>query len=221
MEFLPVTERHEKVLIIGGGESLIDFDFSKTTFLSCAIITVNNVVFHVPRSDYWITVDPMRDDLPQRAMREQKPYCKYFCAFPDLDKTPQDYPYYKKAENVHLLERIIPETYSLQTEKNKITTGDSIFGALNLAYHFEAKKIAMIGVDVYGFGHWYNKGSPYNGYNQKHEDFEAYKKRIPPIYETSVKQFNERGCTVVNGSPKSKIECFWKMTPDEAIKFLS
>ena len=229
-KFKPVVQRHDKVLIIGGGESLIGFDWSILNDYKGVIITINNVVSHIPRADYWITVDPMSEGNPQTAMINKIKGVYYFCAFPDMSKTPFDAPLYKTVEGIHYLERIVPRSrelqlerivprsYELQEDKDKITTGDSCYGALGLAYHFEAKKIAIIGADAFGFGHWYDTSEPYNkGWLDKFNDYLA---RIPIIYASSVEQFEKRGTEVVLGSLNSPIECFTKMKPEEAVKWL-
>ena len=69
IEFKPVFQQHNRVLIIGGGESLIDFDINQLKDFKGAIICVNNIVYHIPRADYWITVDPMSQNRPQRALK--------------------------------------------------------------------------------------------------------------------------------------------------------
>lgn len=217
--FRPVEQRHGKVLIIGGGESLLNFDWSLLNQWDGVIIAVNHAIFHLPRADYWITVDPMADGKPQRAMLEQKQGTYYFCAFPDRTKIP-DGDTYRTVDGIHYLERILPANgdYSLQEDKDKITTGDSVYGALGLAYHFEASKIVMLGVDVNGgFGHWYDTTAPYNrGWGDK---FAEYQSNLPRVYEQSVNQFNARGTKVVNGCINSGITCFDRMTPEQAIKF--
>lgn len=225
-DFKPVTQRHDKVLIVGGGESLIGFDINKIKDFDGVIITVNSVVNHLPRADYWITVDPMSHGKPQKAMRNKKDGTYYFCAYPDVDRNPFDAQFYQTVGGVHYLERVVPidyenpqikDSYLLQEDKDKITTGDSCYGALGLAYHFEATKIIMIGVDAYGYGHWYDKLDPYNRAFGK--DFGKYLARLPLIYKNSVKQFEKRGAKVVLGSPDSPIDCFEKMTPEEAFSY--
>lgn len=225
--FSEVKEKHERVLIVGGGESLSQFNFNLLKNLDIAVVTVNNVVFHLPVVNYWITIDPIQNDgLPQRGMREQKAGVKYFCGLPDLSKIQNagDRNYYQRAilPGVQYLERILPENdhYTLQEDKSKITTGDSIYSALGLAYHFEARKIAMIGVDVYGFGHWYDSKSPYNGYNQSTEKWEAYRNNVRRIYAHSVDQFVDKGIQVYNGSEESFVDCFPRMSPLEAVSKL-
>lgn len=220
-EFKPVIQRHDKVLIIGGGESLIGFDFNRLKGFDGVIVTVNNVINHLPRVDYWITVDPMSNGSPQQAMVNRKEGIYYFCAYPREDDE-----HYQTVQGVHYLERIVPEdkeglieNYMLQEDKDKITTGDSCYGALGLAYHFEASKIILLGIDGYGYGHWYDKSDPYNkGWGEK---FDNYLSRIPLIYSNSVRQFEDRGCKVVNGSPESKIDCFERMSPEKAFNYFN
>lgn len=223
--FKPVTQRHDRVLIVGGGESLTDFDMDLLKDFKGAIICVNNIVYHLPRADYWITVDPMHNGEPQVALTDKVKGVYYFCAYPNLKKKPFDSPYYKAVDDVHYLERIVPINeedgeqgdYSLQEDKDKITTGDSCYGALGLAYHFEAKEIILLGIDVYGFGHWYNKSDAYNrGWGKK---FREYKSKVPLIYKQSVPQLEKRGVKVVNGSLNSKITCFERTTPEKAFTY--
>lgn len=83
MRFIPVTQRHDKVLIVGGGESLIGFDIEQLKDFDGVIITVNNVINHLPRAEYWMTVDPMRGGEPQEAMRNLKEGTYYYCAYPN------------------------------------------------------------------------------------------------------------------------------------------
>lgn len=225
--FSEITQKHDRVLIVGGGESLRDFNFNLTRNLNAVIITVNNVIKYLPHVNYWITVDPIqKDGNPQRGMIEQRKGVQYFCCLPDLEtiQNEGDRNYYRRAilPGVQYLQRILPEDdrYLLQEDKSKITTGDSIFGALGLAYHFEAKKIAMIGVDVYGFGHWYDSEPPYNAYSQDSSKWEAYRNNVKRIYSHSVDQFVDRGIQVYNGSEDSFVDCFPKMSPLEALSKL-
>ncbi len=223
--FRPVEQKHDRVLIVGGGESLIDFDMEQLRDFKGAIICVNNIVYHLPRADYWITVDPMHNGQPQQALTDQIKGVYYFCAYPDLVKNPWYRPYYSPVQNVHYLERIVPvedeetgkKDYSLQEDKDKITTGDSCYGALGLAYHFGAKEVILLGIDVYGFGHWYNKEDPYNKNFGK--GFKQYTRNIPLIYKQSVQQWKDRGAKIVNGSRHSKIDCFERMDPQEAFTY--
>jgi hypothetical protein len=224
IRFSPVYQKHDNVLIIGGGESLKGFDFDQLLDFSGRIIVVNNVIFHVPRADYWMTVDPSKNRRPQKAMMKKRDGTYYFCAQPKVEEweTPEYHRrWYPEVHGIHYLERISNGDYSLQEDKTKITTGDSIYGALGLAYHMEAKKIAVLGLDVKGFGHWYNDKDPYNGHNQPEEKFNTYKENLKGIFRSCLPQIKQRGIEIVNGSPESTIDAFPKMTPQEAYNFLT
>ena len=226
--FEKVIEKHKKVIIIAGGESFRGFDLKQLIGFDGAVIAVNNAILHLPRADYWITVDPMDKDLyPQLPMRlnkdiSNKLFTKFYCAFPDLTKIP-DAQFYKKVEGVHYLERISlndKEKFVLQEDKDKITSIDSTYGALGLAYHFGATKIAIFGLDGYGHGHWYDKNDPYNGHGMPSSWFMQYKRNLIYKYRHCLPQLNKRHVKVYNGSKDSKIDAFPRYSPQEAFKLL-
>lgn len=222
MLFEEVTEKFDKVIIVGGGESARELNMEQLLDFDGAIIAVNHAIEYMPRADFWITVDPMDGNQPQSPMLNMREDCKYYCAFPDLSKTPQDKPYYKTVSGVHYLERVVPQDgkYKLQEDKDKITTGDSCFGALGLAYHFEPKCILLLGIDLYGDGHWYDADSPYNLHKIPEDDFEAYKKRLIEYYRTAKKQLDKKKINVINGSTKSLVTCFHRMSPMLAYDYI-
>jgi hypothetical protein len=192
-------------------------DLSALANFDGAVITVNNVIWHLPRADYWITVDPATNGVAQRAMVDRRDGCYYFACYPKLDDFNRMF--YPIVEGVHYLERIVPDdgVYKLQEQKDKITTTDSVYSALGLAYHFEASEIVLLGVDGYGFGHWYDLESPYNLAGRK--DFDKYLGNVKTQYRDSVEQFRARGTRVINASPNSIVDCFEKCTPEFAIKY--
>lgn len=211
--FEPVTQKHDKVLIVAGGESLTGFNFYRLVDFEGVIITVNRVIEHLPRADYWISVDLAK---PQKPLENMKEDCYYYAGYPVTVTE------YNTVEGVHYLDKVVPDKdFRLQEDKTKITGGvDSVYGALNLAYHFEAKEVTLLGVDCYGKGHWYDRTDPYNGYNLP--DFkERFLDKIPERYKQSVKQLEEKGCEVINGSLESRVDCFKRMLPQEAINYFN
>ena len=211
--FQPVKQKHNRVLIVGGGESLVGFDFDQIIDFDGVIITVNNVISYLPRADYWITVDLAK---PQKALEKLRRDCYYYAGYPFYSDG------YEMVNGVHYLDKVVPKkggSYELQEEKDSITGAvDSIYGALNLAYHFEAKELIILGMDCYGFGHWYDLDSPYNAYGL--DDW--VEDRISGIairYKDCLKQFEDRGTRIINGSAESKIDCFERMSPQEAINY--
>lgn len=215
----PVKPEHrfENVMIIGGGESLRGVDLSGIKDFNGAIISVNYVIQHLPRCDFWMTVDPASKGIPILDRMERNPETYYYTAQPDLEKEKWHRGFYPIHDYVHYLERIVPEKdYSLQEDKTKITTGDSMYGALGLAYHFEPKRIFILGLDIYGKGHWYDLDYPYNlGWGS---DWYAYKQRVVNIFAQSAPQLEKKGIEVWNGSAFSKVDVFPRITPEECLK---
>jgi len=221
--FEDVKHKADRAIIIGGGESLRGYDFRETTDFPGAVITVNNCIFHLPRADYWMTVDPMWQNEPQPALKHKRYTTYYYCAFPDLENDKWSVPFYTTTRRTHYLERIVPDdedSYQLQEDKKKITTGDSIYGAIGLAYHMGVKKILLLGVDVYGYGHWYDRNSPYNAYKQKDDKFDEYKAKVIKIYRQCVPQLKARGIDILNGSEYSKIDAFKKDNLKNGLKWI-
>lgn len=203
MNCKPVTERHKKVIIIGGGESLTGFDFHRLDKFSGAIISVNYVIRHIPRCDYWITIDMAETwDLIGKNNN-----CVYYagCECRHVRKF--------KGENIHLLERVQYFTDNQQ----KIIGANSGLAALNLACHFKPEKILMMGVDYCGYGHWYDGESVF--FNKlRNENNE--KKNANRLFSQSIPIMKQQGTFVGNASPVSAIECFPKLTIDKGLKWM-
>ena len=205
--FRPVAKRHTSVLIVLGGESIKGFDFS-LIHEDITIITCNFVVDHIPRADYWISIDTgtPRTWLPRRP---RGPY--YFFGVPDgTDWLPRD---------VHPLRRMPRgDDNTLCHDKTQVRTGSSGYAALNLAHHFHAPRIGIIGLDGAG-GHFYNPGE--NLIEPGHRDPVGYLHSFPGLFAAAVPQLNARGCMVINGSLRSTVDCFPRAAPEDVVKWLN
>jgi len=199
-----INFKHDKVIIIGGGESLKGFDFSRLNNFTGVIIAVNRVIDHIQRADYWITIDTAWNWPGQL---NKMPHCYYFAGVP-AEKFEQ----YKHV-SAHLLLRVQYFTEN----KNEITGGNSAYAALNLAYHFGAKQILLLGVDACGLGHWHPDGGLlFNDCPKANAQIE----NLPSLFERCVEKFQETSATVINGSSISKISCFPKLNIDDALSWL-
>ena len=98
----------------------------------------------------------------------------------------------------------------LSEDPSKIHTGNSVYGALGLAYHWKPKNILLLGVDGT------NEPKVTNGrptdYNISHLNL---------LFSTAVIQLRRQGITVINGSENSKVTCFTRCTPQRGLKWLS
>ena len=201
-----INFRHDKVIIIGGGESLKGFDFTRLNDFPGAIISMNRVIDFLPRSDYWITIDMGADWWLSQL--NKNPRCYYFAGIPA-----EKLEYHKNAP-VHGLLRV---PY-FAVNKNEISGGNSGYAALNLAYHFEAKQILMLGLDCYGKGHWH----PDDGILFEDGNPKCVKavQNIPNLFSRSVEKFSEKSITVINGSIASLITCFPKLSIEDGLHWI-
>ena len=208
MKSQPVTHRHGKVIIIGGGESLSGFDFSRLNDFNGAVIAVNNTVLHLPRADYWITIDMSWDwkQLIRPGMR--KPSCYYYAGVPNNLYNDSIFMF------VHQLRRV----KNFTSDKSEICGGNSSLAALNLALHFEPSKILLTGVDCIGSGHWYDKNEKF------YPDTEKAKlavQNIPRLFERTSGLLSTKNIKVLNASEISMISCFEKCGIERGIKWIS
>ena len=200
---IPVKHRHDKIIIVASGSSLNSFDKKSLEVLNIPTIAVNKEYWKF-NADYWCTIDP----APQQNILD--------------DKTKNTYKYvgYKEAvtgHNVHNLKRFLinskdqaSSTNSLLCEeRDTIQTHNSSYAAFNLAYHMQAKKVLLLGVDA-------------NNYNYP-ENSRGWKisiSKIPFLFETALPQIKKRGIEVVNGSLQSRVTCFDNMTIEGALKWI-
>lgn len=141
-----------KCIIIGSGQSAKDF----IAPAGVDIISVNNSITRVPTAKYWFTLDPAGYNL--KIINDKSIKAKKYVACPDAFKLPDDVVRCKRVEN-HTRSRVINQdcyeyflyqskaTLGLSLELLHISTGNSGYGALNLAYHLGYKDIALIGID--------------------------------------------------------------------------
>lgn len=141
-----------KCIIVGSGQSAKDFIHPK----GVDVIAVNNSITRVPTANYWFTLDPANYNL--KIINDKSIKAKKYVACPEYYLLPDDVIRCKRVEN-HNRSRIFNQncyeyflyqskaTLGLSLEHLHISTGNSSYGALNLAYHLGYKDIALIGID--------------------------------------------------------------------------
>jgi hypothetical protein len=193
-----------KAVIIGGGESLKGFDFSLIP-PDCARIGVNGSAEYT-HLDVWFTLDPGPRNMGQ--LNKLPPDVRKVMAvphsFPRLD-----YPDVTFLERIEGTKGRLKARLGLYPYPGGVSTGNSLYGALNLAVHLGVKRIALLGLDAYGDGHWYDP-----------EEFTGPMDHLPQLFDSSIPELVRRGIEVVNGSPESLVKSFTRMTPEEACEWL-
>lgn len=211
-----VQEKAEKIIIICSGKSLFKFDFLKLKNLG-HVICVNNSYKSVPFFNSWFTLDPHGLSTGQLPKNYQG---KLYCAVPQDFGTPtaKSLPHRVIApKNVTYLHRLISHNdptissesayvLGLSDDKRCISTGNSGYGALNLAYHMEPRKILILGMDG-DLGYFYSD-----------KECNRPLRFLPQMMESTIEQLQNKNIKVINGSKNSVVTCFPRYEIEDAIK---
>lgn len=175
------------------------------------VICVNQSINFMPRCDHWFTLDPSPANI--KTMNDRREGVKYWCAIDGVRRSIPEYvTVLKRVGQSH----IRPKTkdaaqwniYRLQCRlgldkrKGYISTGNSAWGALGLAYHLGANKVALIGVDAS------TDAKIDGGYCRTHME------HLPVLFSSAKDQIEMVSCgkMVADGIPN--------MTIDEGMKWL-
>lgn len=214
VEFTTVTERHDYIAIVGSGSSLKNIKLDIPA--KVAIIAVNGAVHILNRFDYWFTLDPSPRNYT--IMSKPKPNVIYYAAVPsDYGQPTARIAGMRQQPGPHMrfLRRI--EGYGhgrLRTRcgvpraRDRIHTGNSGWGAFQLACHMNARKIALFGLDGHG-RYAYDRRRP------------THLQPMPDLFLSAVEHCQRNNIKVVNASINSKIECFPKKTIQQTIEWLN
>lgn len=207
-----VKHRAERVAIIATGPSL--YGVAPVFSRKVARIGVGAAVEFL-NLDYWFTLDP--STINRRRLREQKRGIVYYAAVPEAYGDPQG-PFPEPPEaGVIFLRRVTGDGHGryrskagLSPDPGAIHTGNSAWGALQLAVHMGARRIALFGVDGTKDGYAYGSGRPTAAIDV-----------MPELFASACSELQDRGIEVVNGSPNSMVRCFPRMMPKEAMAWLA
>jgi len=198
---------HKKALIIGGGESLRNFDFRLLHQLpkNIPIIVPNYVLFHLPvQANYWVTIDnKIAAQILNPPLFQRFPNTRFFRGVDSHNHNP--YP------QVTTLIRYTPpdEIDRIILDRDKITHRPSGLACVNLALHFRAQYIGIIGIDALGLKHYYEPkpGRPLT--------------RVMPAvdYLLASKPHLPKGTQIRIGSP-SELKGFPKLSPAKVLEWL-
>lgn len=188
-----VTQRHDAVLIVASGPT--GAYFLSNSYPDCAVIAVNGAV--TPRADYWFTQDLnfARKTL-FRTPRSGR--------IASLQVQAMRMPWLNIPEDVLTL-RSDYLCKGLTHDKSALSHGNSAFGALNLAVHFGAKKIGLIGVDGTTDRYWHGIGHS------------GHLKHLPQLFETAIPMLRDVEVRIAEGS---RVTCFQQDSPENICRWL-
>ena len=192
------TSYSNKFIIVGSSQEAVKFK----PVDGYKIIAVNNAISITKEyTDFWFTLDPSDENL---FIMKTKPYsCKYYAAVPkDFGSIKSEVKRYRRPRpiGVNYLERISGDGpwdchYGFRENRYEIATGNSGYGALNLAYHFNATEVVLLG---------------FNGDNSR--KFDGKKSRdllhLPKLFESAKVQLDQKGVMVYNANTEGDIDCF-------------
>lgn len=186
------------VAVIGGGPSLIDFDFEKLR--GAHVLAVKGAIFDIPWADAGFALDYCRDKLANVQSRI------YWAVREDQLAEPPP------SKNITLLKRLPGER--LSDDPSVIYGGGtSGFGALQICIHKRAKQIVLFGFDYDG------TASAPNGVGQEKRRAHdaAHWAKWAQHFSIYVPYFNEHGISIVNACPTSAIRCFQKVAMRDGV----
>jgi len=192
----------ERCFLLGGGPSLIDFDWGLLRGAG-RVIAVNRAIERAPWADMMFSMDSRlyrwyheeRNLMPREALDA-------YDRFKGI-KVWLDSHHYKFRSDVYLVNWIGKVGVSRKLSKGIYSGGNSGFAALSLAVALGCNPIVLLGYDMghsHGLTHWHD------GYAVRSCDpstrtwVQGFEKIAPALAEAGVQ--------VVNANPNSNIRCF-------------
>ena len=218
LRFGEVKGHAERVLIVATGPSARGIKLAEIERLADGdrvhVIAVNRAILYL-RPNAWFTLDP--DALVRPIMEGRKlEGVAYYAAVPidyGLPSSCKREHRFGVQEGITYLQRVIgpPPNFwqgGLSVQRGRIHTGNSAYGALQIAFLMGAKKIGLLGVDATEDGYAHHMGRP--------RDLGL----LPWQMRTATPQLSQAGVRVINGSPNSRVACFEKSTPEACIEWV-
>lgn len=207
------VQRMDHIAIVCSGPSLNGLSREALKATGAYVIAVNSSVKLVDAHAFF-TCDP--SDKNRELLRNQIAGVKYYAAVPADYGEPHAKPYHRDPPevNVTFLRRLKgdgPWSHrpGFSEERDAINTGNSAYGAANLAYHIGPRRIAFFGMD--------GGGGYADGLEGTHGDLS----HLSQIFGTALRFFDKKRIQVLNASPNSLVTCFRRCSIEDGIKWIS
>jgi hypothetical protein len=204
----------EKCFVIGGGPSLIGFDFNRLKDKG-RIIAVNKAYYDVPFADVLIGMDPSFFRWADTGKLEKPPLGeKYRAAFRDFQghKIIIADPPVRIPKNVYLINRIKQPKWSTSLKEGLYTGNNSGAGALAFALIMGCDPIYLLGID----GRHTKKAHYHSGYPNRAQTPKTAKSFIKH-FEYLGREAKKKKISIYNCSMISSVNCFERKTIEEVI----
>lgn len=217
--FGSVEGSYERVAILGFGPSmrcLTKHDVQRLIDHGVAVIAVNRAALHWPATHFFtLDCSPInRSILRCRPLGEN---ATYYAAVPDdygLARARVASHRHPPEPGVVYLQREsgkgpLKSKAGLSSDPGVINTGNSAWGALQVARFLNPRFICLFGVDGSHHGYAFGPGGPATPLNH-----------LPLLFASSAEQFRREGVGILNASPTSILTCFPKTTPPVGVQWL-
>ena len=190
----------ETIYIIGGGPSLVNFDFRQ--LVGCKTIAINKaILFHRADVCYW---------TDGRFYTWFKNEVDNYTGLKYALKPGSQY-----TKDIQVLRK--GKAYGLEKDPSTLAHGfNSGYAAINLAYHLGAKRIILLGYDMGNDG---SLGHFHDGYPTRAVGDKIYKDKFMPSFKQLSVDMKKENVMVLNASPYSKLNVFPKITLEQALSF--
>lgn len=193
--------QNETVYIIGGGPSLIGFNWN--SLIGKRTIAINKAILSYPMADvlYWTD------------SRVYGWYKQEIDKFKGLKYTTRHHVTY--TNDIKVLRK--SNKFGLEESKDALCHGNnSGYAAINLAYHLGAKRIVLLGYDMHNDG---VKSHYHEGYPVPATGNNIYKDQFIPGFQILGDLLKQKKIEVYNASIKSSLTVWPKITFDKALSF--
>ena len=206
----------ETVAILGGGPSLSPGDVN-ALHGRMRVIAVNNAYWLAPWADilyfsdeaWWCWHHGGTDPKGERHKGDPR-----YHAFPGRKVALANACTFRREPAVRILQNYEANPGLCEIRDGVYTGRSSGYQAINLAAHLGVARILLLGFDmrpVAGRTHWHMA-------HKRATTPEDFGNTMLPWFRTLVEPCRARGIEVINCTPGSAIECFPKMTLDEALE---
>ena len=209
-----------RYIIVGTGPSVGELTKKKLSLRDdVKIIAVNTAPSFLKEYDLWITVDPSPRNIRYASDAIKSGRDAVFVLGDNPVRLPSESVVMRRVVSSNPIP-MKPQTPSewfdrwqcvpgLSRTVGYLHTGNSVYVALGLAYLADAEKIVILGLD--------GDKSPSFIENHKPRNLS----HLPILFSSAKPQLDELGIEVVVGSPESAVDCFTRMTPDQAIDWIN
>lgn len=216
--------KYERYLLVGTGPSVKTLSFADFETLSdnVIIVSVNSSILFLPKADIWFTLDDSFRNLKYAGMAHSRQIPVVMALEEAGRRKHKNSPYYflDRASKPVYIQKRYPNTplgwfsrwgclEGLSEDTSCIHSGNSLAGALNLAFFDKPKKIGILGLDG---SDQRSAGGGHSPNNLSH---------LPFLFSTYKKQLDDSNIQVKNGSPNSAVTCFERCTPKELIEWIN